>query len=100
MTTENELIPPRGVYATTMTIDGCVHAGLTNIGIRPTFGDGPSIIETHLLGYAGELYGRRVRLAFVQRMRDERRFDSVDALREQIQADERRASRLFSRLSV
>jgi riboflavin kinase/FMN adenylyltransferase len=100
MTTENELIPPHGVYATTMTIDGLVHAGLTNIGIRPTFNETEPTIETHLLRYSGDLYGRPVRLSFVQRLRDERRFDNVDALRAQIEADRRRADHLFSRISV
>src|SRR5512134_1474299 len=78
MTTENELLPPHGVYATTMTVDGVVHAGLTNIGIRPTFGETDLTVETHLLRYSGDLYGRRVRLGFVQRVRDERRFADVD----------------------
>jgi riboflavin kinase/FMN adenylyltransferase len=100
MVTDNELIPPHGVYATTMTIDGIVHAGLTNIGVRPTFDEGEATIETHVLRYAGDLYGRTVRLSFVQRLRDERRFDSVDALRAQIDADRRRADHLFSRISV
>ena len=100
MTTENELIPPHGVYATTMTIDGLVHAGLTNIGIRPTFNETEPTIETHLLRYSGDLYGRHVRLSFVQRLRDERRFDNVDALRAQIEADRLRADHLFSRISV
>jgi riboflavin kinase/FMN adenylyltransferase len=100
MVTENELIPPHGVYATTMTIDGIVQAGLTNIGIRPTFNETDATIETHLLRYSGDLYGRRVRLSFVQRIRDERRFDSVDALRAQIEADEQRANHLFSRITV
>jgi riboflavin kinase/FMN adenylyltransferase len=99
--TENELIPPGGVYATMMTIDGIVHAAMTNIGVRPTFGDDTqTTIETHILRYEGDLYGRTVRLAFVQRLRDERRFDDVDALRSQIEADRRRAERLFTRLSV
>ena len=100
LATDNELLPPHGVYATTMTIDGIVHAGLTNIGTRPTFGETGTTVETHLLGYAGDLYGRHVRLGFVLRLRDERRFDDVDALRSQIEADQRRAERLFSRLSV
>jgi riboflavin kinase/FMN adenylyltransferase len=100
MVTDNELIPPHGVYATTMTIDGVVHAGLTNIGVRPTFNETDTTIETHLLRYSGDLYGRHVRLSFVQRLRDERRFDSVDALRAQIEADERRANHLFSRITV
>jgi riboflavin kinase/FMN adenylyltransferase len=100
MVTDNELIPPHGVYATTMTVDGIVHAGLTNIGVRPTFNETDATIETHLLRYSGDLYGRRVRLSFVQRLRDERRFDSIDALRAQIEADERRANHLFSRMTV
>ena len=100
LATDNELLPPHGVYATMATIDGIVRAGLTNIGVRPTFGERMVTVETHLLGYTGDLYGKRVRLSFVQRLRDERRFDDVDALRTQIQLDERRASRLFSRLSV
>jgi riboflavin kinase/FMN adenylyltransferase len=98
--TANELIPPHGVYATTLTVDGIIRAAITNIGVRPTFGESEVAIETHVLGYTGELYGRDVRLSFIQRLRDERRFPDVDALRAQIQADERRAERLFNRISV
>jgi riboflavin kinase/FMN adenylyltransferase len=74
---------------------------VTNVGVRPTF-DGPQTtsVETHVLGFSGDLYGRRQELAFVQRLRDERRFPDVDALREQIAADVRRAGRLFDKLSV
>ena len=101
LTTDNELLPPHGVYATTMTIDGIVHAGPDQhrhaADVRR---DRHRPIETHLLGYSGDLYGRAVRLAFVLRLRDERRFEDVDALRAQIEADQRRAERLFSRLSV
>ena len=100
LATDNELLPPHGVYATTMTVDGIVHAGVTNIGTRPTFGETEPTIETHLLGYDGDLYGKPVRLGFVLRLRDERRFEDIDALRAQIAADERRAERLFTRLSV
>ena len=98
--TANELIPPHGVYATTLTVDGIVRAGVTNIGVRPTFGESDTSIETHLLGYSENLYGKDVRLSFVQRLRDERRFPDVDALRTQIAADQQRAARLFDRLSV
>ena len=99
--TANELIPPHGVYATTMTVDGIVHAAITNIGVNPTFGDNnQTTIETYLLQYEGDLYGKDVRLGFVQRLRDERRFDDVDALKAQIEADRRRAEQLFTRLSV
>lgn len=100
MTTANELLPPDGVYATTLTVDGAARPGLTNIGVRPTFGDGARTIETHVLGFDQPLYGREVRLGFVQRLRDERKFPDVDALRAQIEADQRRAERLFSKLAV
>jgi riboflavin kinase/FMN adenylyltransferase len=98
---DNELIPPHGVYATTLTVDGIVRAAVTNIGVNPTFGDNNATsVETHVLRYDRQLYGERVQLGFVQRLRDERRFDDVDALRAQIDADCRRAERLFTRLSV
>jgi riboflavin kinase/FMN adenylyltransferase len=98
--TDNELIPPHGVYATMLTVDGSVRAALTNIGTRPTFGESDVAVETHVLGFDGALYGKAVRLSFVQRLRDERRFPDVDALRAQIEADRRRADRLFSRIAV
>jgi len=99
--TTNELIPPHGVYATTLTVDGIVHAALTNIGSNPTFGDSEqTTIETFVLHFDGDLYGREVQLGFVQRLRDERRFDDVDGLKAQSEADRRRAEKLFTRLSV
>lgn len=99
--TTNELLPPHGVYATTVTIDGVVHAGVTNIGLRPTFDDvARTTIEVHVLDAERDLYGKTLRVGFVQRLRDERRFPDVDALKAQIDADVRRARRLFDRLSV
>ena len=99
--TDNELPPPAGVYATTATIDGVVHPSVTNIGVRPTFGDvDRPIIETHVLDFDRDIYGTRLRVSFVQRLRDERAFPDVDALRTQIDADVRAARRLFSRISL
>jgi riboflavin kinase/FMN adenylyltransferase len=99
--TKNELLPPHGVYATTVTIDGVVCAGVTNIGLRPTFQDATrTTIEVHVLGLDRDLYGNTLRVGFVQRLRDERRFPDVDVLKAQIDADVRRARRLFDRLSV
>jgi riboflavin kinase / FMN adenylyltransferase len=99
--TQNDLVPPNGVYATVVTIDGAVHSSVTNIGARPTFGDNlQTTIETHILGVSLDLYGRTLRLAFVQRLRDERKFPDIEALQDQIAADVRRATRLFDRLSV
>jgi riboflavin kinase/FMN adenylyltransferase len=99
--TDNELLPPHGVYATAVTIEGVVYPGVTNIGVRPTFSDATrTTIEVHVLEFDRDLYGKRVRLGFVQRLRDERQFPDVDALKAQIEADVRRARRLFDRLSV
>ena len=116
LSTDNELLPPHGVYATAVTIDGALHPSVTNIGQRPTFGDQrTTTIETHVIPFdsrrdgvtaapptrpALDLYGRTLRLAFVQRLRDERKFPDVEALQDQIAADVRRAKRLFDRLSV
>jgi riboflavin kinase/FMN adenylyltransferase len=99
--TDNELLPPFGVYATTATIDGIVRPSITNIGVRPTVdSSGRPTIETHLFAFDRDLYGTSMRLGFVQRLRDERAFDSIDALREQIAADCARARVLFDRLSL
>ena len=99
--TENELLPPAGVYATTATVDGVVYPSVTNVGMRPTFRDVNSLqIETHLLGVERDLYDTTLRLAFVQRLRDERPFADVDALKAQIDADCRAAARLFNRISL
>ena len=101
LATGNELLPPAGVYATTAMIDSVVHPAITNIGTRPTFGDGGGMtIETHVFDVDRDLYDRSLRLAFVQRMRDERTFPDVDALRAQIEADCRSARRLFDRISL
>jgi riboflavin kinase/FMN adenylyltransferase len=99
--TDNELIPPYGVYATTAIIDGIVRPSITNIGTRPTVDtSGEVTIETHIFDFDRDLYGMKVRLAFVQRLRDERAFDSLDGLKSQIAADCTRARVLFDRLSL
>jgi riboflavin kinase/FMN adenylyltransferase len=99
--TENELVPPHGVYATTARIGAVVHPAVTNIGTRPTVDQsGRTTIETHVFDLDRDLYGSTIRAGFVQRLRDERTFESLDALREQIDADCRRARVLFDRLSL
>jgi riboflavin kinase/FMN adenylyltransferase len=99
--TANELIPPHGVYATLALLDGRFHRAVTNIGVRPTFGgaDRPTI-ETHLLDFSGELYGRRLQIAFAQRLRDERTFAGREALQRQIESDISRTRDLFQRVSL
>src|SRR6188474_84537 len=77
---DNELIPPSGVYATTASVDGAAFPSVTNIGTRPTFEEGQEIvIESHVLDFDKDLYGAKLKLGFVQRLRDEKKFDGVDA---------------------
>jgi riboflavin kinase/FMN adenylyltransferase len=98
---ENELMPPHGVYATNAIIDGIVLPSVTNIGTRPTVdSSGKTSVETHIFDLERDLYGATMRLAFVQRLRDERAFDSLDLLKSQIAADCARARVLFDRLSL
>jgi len=99
--TDNELLPPHGVYATTATTMGVVRPSVTNIGVRPTVDQsGRVTIETHIFDFNQDLYGTPLRVGFVQRLRDERPFDSLAALREQIATDCDRARVLFDRLSL
>jgi riboflavin kinase/FMN adenylyltransferase len=99
--TENELLPPRGVYATTARIGDVVYASVTNIGTRPTVDDsGRTTVETHIFNLDRDLYGSPLRVGFVQRLRDERAFESLDLLQAQITADCARARVLFNRLSL
>ncbi len=98
---ENELLPPHGVYATTARVGAIVYPSVTNVGTRPTVDrSGRTTVETHIFGLDRDLYGANLRIGFVQRMRDERAFDSLEALRAQIDADCRRARVLFDRLSL
>jgi riboflavin kinase/FMN adenylyltransferase len=99
--TENELLPPHGVYATTVRIGDVVYSSVTNVGTRPTVDDsGRTVVETHIFDLDRDLYGQPIRVGFVQRLRDERTFESLDLLKAQIDADCRRARMLFNRLSL
>jgi riboflavin kinase / FMN adenylyltransferase len=99
--TENELLPPNGVYATTTRVGHIVYPSITNVGVRPTVAEsGRLTIESHLFNFDRELYGTSIQIGFVQRIRDERAFDSLDVLKSQIAADCARARDLFDRLSL
>jgi riboflavin kinase/FMN adenylyltransferase len=99
--TANELMPPNGVYATTVTAGGIVRPSVTNIGVRPTVdSSGRTTVETHIFNFSADLYGKTIRVGFVQRLRDERAFESLDALKAQIATDCSRARVLFDRLSL
>ena len=92
------LVPAHGVYATRVTLpDGASYAAVTNVGTRPTVNNGTDItVEASLLDYDGDLYGKTLRLEFFSHLRDEIRFDSLDALRAQIAADAETTRRYFA----
>ena len=74
---------------------------MTNVGTRPTVdASGRTVVETHIFNLDRDLYGESIRVGFVQRLRDERAFESLDLLRAQIEADCQRARVLFNRLSL
>lgn len=83
----DELTPKTGVYAVTVLVDGRTYPGVTNIGFNPTFGNGVLSVETHLLDFSGDLLGRTITLTFLERIRDERTFESINDLARQIARD-------------
>jgi riboflavin kinase/FMN adenylyltransferase len=92
----NTVIPVNGVYVTLTLVDGFWRRSITNIGNKPTFGaDAEVTVETHVLDFDRELYGEKIRVRFLHRLRGERKFESVDALRAQIENDSDRAARYF-----
>ena len=94
----NRVIPKNGVYVTGTLIEGQWRRSVTNVGLRPTFGDAtePSV-ETFVMNWDGDLYGDVVRVRFLHRLRDERKFSSIDELKTQISRDVARANSYFER---
>lgn len=83
------LLPKRGVYAAKITLpDGRAFGGVTNVGVRPTVNNGQDVtVEPWILDFDGDLYGQAIRVEFFRRLRDERKFESLDALKAQIETD-------------
>ncbi len=94
----NRVIPRNGVYVTGTLIEGQWRRSVTNIGVRPTFGaDMEPSVETFVMDWAGDLYGDVVRVRFLHRLRDERKFGSIEELKHQIERDVNRAQSYFDR---
>ena len=98
LVTEKDLLPREGVYAVKVSLDGELHDGACNIGDNPTFGDGENAIEVFLFDFTGDLYGRDLRVFFVERLRDEQRFPDIALLKEAIAADVARSREILGRL--
>lgn len=101
---ENDLLPGIGVYVTILAVAGKRYRSVTNIGIRPTVSNAATVaapvVETHILDFEQDLYGKRVALEFYMRLREERRFPDKEALVTQIRKDVARGRRYFTRLQA
>ena len=82
-----KVIPKYGIYLTKVDINGVDHWGMTNVGINPTFNEEGLFIETHLLDYHHDLYGAKLKIEFLKRIRDEIKFTNIEELKEQIAKD-------------
>ena len=93
----NRVIPKFGVYATATLVDGLWRKSITNIGVRPTFGkDLEPSIESYIFDFDADLYGDVLRVRFLHRIRDERKFSGIDELKAQIERDTNRALNYFN----
>ena len=81
----------RGVYRTAVEISGKLYTGITNVGTCPTFAERESHAETYIIDYSGSLYGKKIRILFLGRLRDEKKFDTPEELIMQINVDKNRA---------
>ncbi len=86
-TSADQALPPNGVYVTRVELGEARYPGTTNIGTQPTFDGTRRRVETHVLDYAGDAYGQVVRIELLRRLRDERKFEGVEALVAQIGDD-------------
>jgi riboflavin kinase/FMN adenylyltransferase len=93
---EDELCPKTGIYAVTVEIEGRLLRGVANIGYSPTFDDMQFTVEVHILDFNEMIYGRKIRVNFIKRIRDEAKFASLAALKAQIAADVEAARRLLA----
>jgi riboflavin kinase/FMN adenylyltransferase len=97
----NRVIPRYGVYATATLIEGTWRKSITNIGVRPTFeNDADPSIETYVFDFDGDLYGDVLRVRFLHRIRDEKKFSGIEELKVQIERDTRRARNYFRHKGV
>jgi len=83
----DELFPKPGVYAVWVEVKGKVHMGVANIGKNPTFGNEALSVEAHILDFKGDIYGSDIRVHFVQRVRDEKKFNGIEELKHRISKD-------------
>ena len=86
-----------GVYASKVVVDGEEYSAMTNIGVRPSVDGSKRLLETHLFGFTGLLYGLKLRVELLEKIRDEKKFASVGELREQIAKDSNDIKKLIAK---
>ncbi len=91
------VIPGHGVFAARVVAGASTYNAVVNVGVRPTFGGDPVVVEAHILGFDGDLYGEVISIRLVERIRDEMKFDGVEPLVAQIKADIEAASTTLAR---
>ncbi len=91
-----QALPSDGVYATIAHVGRELMPSVTSIGVRPTFGSGKRLVETHVIDYEGDLLGQRLTLDLVDKLRDEKRFDTVEKLKSQMGKDVEQARKILS----
>lgn len=97
---EYQIIEKTGVYATIAKVDGKDYPSMTYIGRRPTISNGlPTSTETYIMDFDGDLYGKEIRVTFVDRVRDEMTFDNLERLKSQIQEDKANIIRILSNIN-
>jgi riboflavin kinase / FMN adenylyltransferase len=93
---QDELCPKQGIYAVTVELGGSIYQGVANIGFSPTFDDHIFTVEVHILDFQQSIYNEPIRVNFIRRLRDEIKFDGIDALKIQIHKDIARARAILA----
>jgi len=92
----DKIIPKDGVYAVKVLIKGNVHHGMLNIGTNPTFENTERTIEVHIFDFNADIYGQNIEVFFIERIRNEKRFNSVTELKEQLHNDKLASEKILS----
>ncbi|MBI3060132.1 MAG: bifunctional riboflavin kinase/FAD synthetase, partial [Deltaproteobacteria bacterium] len=98
--TRTGMLPSNGIYATFLEVDRRLWSSVTNIGVNPTFGGGPRTIESYIFDFSGDLYGRSVKLFFVKRIREEKKFPTPEDLVGQMKKDVLGAQEILNQVSI
>jgi riboflavin kinase/FMN adenylyltransferase len=93
---QDELCPKTGIYAVTVEYDNRIYKGVANIGYSPTFDDNEFTVEVHLLDFAENIYDEKIRVNFIERIRDEKKFADISELKEQINQDIKTADKILA----